>query len=229
LSSKFTGNYFNQLNVPTHVAAQRPYFIWLIGKHDYIVELFRKIDKESFKGGGVKNFYCAYNLDNSFDYGILNSPKLGSFSRDKNNPKSKIINAKKSDKGIYQGDFQFSVGINLKNSLYDDNYLLDKNNYEVSDNYTIDILKNNIVGNNFTHIIRLTTKSLKSENVRIRLMNKFPLWVETVNSDNDLNINRTDELNKTFGIKYLIEGVFEAYKTKSKIESILEINISVNQ
>ncbi|MCX6235960.1 MAG: hypothetical protein NTY07_00145 [Bacteroidia bacterium] len=230
LSSKFNGKYFNRLNQPFQISAQRPYYIWLIGKHEFLTNLFDKISKASFKGGGVQNFYCAYNSEKSFDYGILNFPKLGTYERDKNSPKNKIINAIKSDKGMHIGEFQFSVGINFKYSLFDNDYIIDENNYKVPDNYTIEVVKNNIVNSNYTHIIKLTTKSLKTENVNIKLKNKLPQWVTNINSDDDTNINAKGELNKTFGIKYLIEGIYEAYKTKNNNkETFFEINISVNQ
>jgi len=232
LSSKFDGNYFNQLNQPTKINAQRPYYIWLIGKHDYIVDLFDKVKKENFKGSGVQNFYCAYNSTKSFEYGLLTSPKLGYYDRDKSSPKNKIINAEKSDKGTRKGEFQFSVGVNLKSSLLDDKYILDPKNYAIPSNYSIEIVKNSIANYNYTHILKLTTRLLKTENISIQLKNNLPQWVTELNSDNDIHINTPEQLGKTFGIKYLVEGIYEAYKAKKNIkekDTFLEINISVNQ
>jgi hypothetical protein len=230
LSSKFNGNYFDCLNKTTHISAQRPYYIWIIGKHQYIADLFEKVKKESFKGSGIQNFYCAYNSSKSIDYGILNSPKLGYYKRDKSSPKTKIIKAKYSDKGTRKGEFQFSVGIDLKNSFFDDNYLMDANNYIIPSNYSIEVLKNNIKIANYSHILKLTSKSLKTENVNIQLKNNLPQWASNLNSDNDININTSEQLGKTFGIKYLVEGVYEAYKTKNNNkDTFFEINISVNQ
>ncbi len=230
LSSKFEGNYYDCQNNTTRISAQRPYYIWIIGKHEYIVNLFDKVNRENFKGSGVQNFYCAYNSNKSFDYAILNSPKLGSYQRDKKSPKNKIINAEKADRGIRNGDFQFSVGVDLKSSLYDDKYIMNADNYIYPSNYTLEVLKNNIAGNNFTHILKLTTKSLKTENVNIKLKNNLPQWATDMNSDNDLKIKTPEQIDKTFGIKYLVEGIYEAYKIRNENkDTLLEINISVNQ
>jgi len=230
LTSKFNGSYFNCLNQPTHIIAQRPYYIWLIGKHEFLINLFEKIKKENFKGEGVQNFYSAYNVENSFDYGILISPKLGSYNRDKKFPKNKIVDAEKADKGIHKGKFQFSIGINFKESFLDDSYILDAQNYIVPSNYSIEIVKNNISTLQYSHIVKLTTNYLKTESVSVKFKNKIPNWVIFKNSDNDININNSDQFNKTFGLKYLVEGVFDAYKTKNNDKNTyFEISISVNQ
>ena len=231
LSSKFSGDYYNCVNQTIPISAQRPFYIWLIGKHEYIVDIFEKVKKESFKGSGIQNFYCAYNSSKSFDYGILNSPKIGIYNRDKNSPKNKITDAAKSDKGPRKGDFQFSVGVNFKSSLIDDKYIMEADNYIKPSNYSIEVLKNNIAGTNYTHILKFTTKTLKTETISIQLRNNLPQWVNELNSDNDIHINTPEQLGKTFGIKYLVEGIYEAYKTKKikEKDTFLEINISVNQ
>lgn len=231
LSSKFEGNYYDCENKTTAISAQRPFYIWIIGKQEYIVDLFEKVKKESFKGSGIQNFYCANNSTKSFDYGILTSPKQGSYERDKSSPKNRIINAEKSNKGVRKGEFQFSVGVDFKGSLFDDKYVMDTDNYIMPSNYSIEVLKNNIANSNYTHILKLTTKSLKTESVSIQFKNNLPQWVIEMNSDNDANIKATEQLGKTFGIKYLIEGIYEAYKTKKikNKDTFLEINISVNQ
>ena len=230
LSSEFEGAYFNCQNQTTPIKAKRPYYIWIIGNHRNLTALFEKVKKENFKGGGVQNFYSAYTTENVFDYGILISPKLGYYNRDKVNPKNKIIDAEKEDKGIHKGKFQFSIGVNFKGSFLDENYILDAKNYLIPANYSIEVVKNNISTLSYSHILKLSTNTLKTETVNIKLRNILPGWIAEKNSDDDTKINQANQLTKTFGLKYLVEGIFEAYKSKNNNkDTYFEINISVNQ
>ena len=230
LSSEFEGAYFNCLNQTTQIKAKRPYYIWILGNHRNLMALFEKVKKENIKGGGIQNFYGAYNVDNVFDYGILISPKLGYYNRDKANPKNKIVDAEKEDKGIHKEKFQFSVGVNFKGSFLDENYILDAKNYVIPSNYSIEVVKNNISTLSYSHILKLTTNTLKTENVNIKLKNTLPGWIAEKNSDDDSKINQADQINRTFGLKNIVEGIFEAYKTKNNNkDTYFELNISVNQ
>ena len=226
LTARFVGTFFNCSNLTTQIDAQRPYYIWIIGKHEYIKELFEKVDLRNFKGGGVRNFYCLNNKKTTFSFAILNSPN---FERDKANIKYQITNAKNITAGLHMGEFQISFGINLKDALIDDEYILDCLNYTIPANYKIEVKLSPIPV--YTHIITMTTKNVKSQIINIKLKNELPHWVSLNNSINDTQIKMGEEMNKTFGIKNLIEGVFEAYLAKKKgktDEPIFEIEISIN-
>ncbi len=230
LNSQFKGYYYNRLNQSVLITGTRPYYIWLFGKHEFIADLLGKINLDSFKGGGVKNFYCIYNGEKYFDHGILMSPKLGTFERDKNNPKTRLLKAKKADKGIHEGKFQFSVGVNYQRSLLNEDFIMDPSNYKVMDNYELEIIKCNIEGINYSHILKLTTNSLKTGTVTIRFFNSVPEWIKEINSEDDQIITVPGETEKTFGFRYLVEGIYEAYKLRNNNnDNLYEINISVNQ
>ena len=70
---------------------------------------------------------------------------------------------------------------------------------------------------------------MKSEIFRLEVIGKTPEWVNTLSSENDENINgNSGEASKTFGLKYLISGVSEAFypNNQKNIIAQLEFNIS---
>lgn len=230
LNSQFNGSYYNRLNQPVHLSGNRPYFIWMFGKHEFIADLLNKIKPENFKGGGVKNFYCMYNGEKFFSHGIMISPRLGTYERDKKNPGTSLIKARKADKGVHKGKFQFSLGVDYKKSLLIEDFISDTLNYEYPANYNLEIIKCNITGINYSHILKLTTGFLRTETVNIRFINSIPGWITEITSEDDQFITSTGENDKSFGFSYLVEGIYEAYKMKNNGDNKLyEINISVNQ
>jgi hypothetical protein len=225
LLAKFDGTYYDYLNQPTTINAMRPYYIWIIGKHEYIKELFDKVDRHNFSGGGAKWFYSLTNVPVDNNFSILNSPY---FERDKKDPKHKIIKAEKIKNGPHAGTFQISFGINLKDALLDDDYILDGSKYDIPSNYSIEVKKSTLT--NFTHILTLTTTSLKPQNLHIQLKDEFPKWIVNSNSSDDSNLRSGNEMNKTYGITHLIKGVYEAYLAKKggPQKPIFEFEVSIN-
>jgi len=215
---------YNGIFCQNHINQDRPYYIWIVGNENNIKALFDKIPLNTFVGGGVKNFYCLTNSSSPVKYIIMGAPN---FRLDTKNPKTQIVNAKPIEAGPNAGKFQFSIGLNLKESLrgVNDSYVLDASNYTINSvsNYTIEIKKNRSGKGNYTHILKLTAPILKAGNVNISLNNKLPGWVNEINSYNAGALTANDKF-KTFGIKTLVEGVKDAYGSKP----IFEINISVN-
>jgi len=222
LKSKFEGTYFNRFDKPQNINAQRPYFIWLLGNCSYLKELIKKIDKSKMKGSGVLNTYAIFRKCENLNYGILNTPIIGSFQRI---DRTQIENARKdSDKK----QFMFSVGINYSSLLLDDTYLTDPSNYIISDqNYSLEIVKS--YTGSYTHTIKLHCKSniISSTCVKIQLINKLPNWIIDFNDDIGTDINATGAMGKTYGLKYLIGGVYDAYTMDSN--TYAEIIISIKQ
>ncbi len=218
LMSNYNGIYCNRT-----INHDRPYYIWIVGKENYIKAMFDKIPLSTFVGGGVKNFYSLSNNKSSVKYIIMGAPN---YRLATSNPKHQIVNARRIQAGPNAGMFQFSIGLNLKESLLgvDDSYVLDVTNYSITSaaNYTIEIKKNTSGKGTYTHILKLTSPTLKAGDVKISLNNNLPGWVTELNTNNAGALTPNDRF-KTFGIKTLIEGVKEAYGN----QPFFETNISV--
>jgi hypothetical protein len=117
----------------------------------------------------------------------------------------------------------------------DDKYLMDKGNYSLSnpefsikevgskkgknihfEGQPIKKINTNdlvsIINKKFTHAIYFEAEGIVSENLKFALRKKIPSWVQNSHSDDDRQIyNDSLEQSKTFGLRYLIEGVSGAY------------------
>ena len=228
LSSKFDGQYFNKNNKPTYISSNRPFYIWVIGNKSNISMLQAKVKQEKFKGSGVKNAYTLVKGNSKVDFGVLQAPKFGTFERDKSNAKRHIINIKKETNGKNADKFMFSVGVDFSKIPLNNEYKLDKSNYQLNDkDYSIEI--DNYKGPlNYTHILKLTTKIIKNSNLVIELKNKLPNWVDLMNDNDGIDINKDGAINKTFGIKYLIGGVYDAFTNGIGNDNYTQIEIKIN-
>lgn len=220
LNSIFNGLYYNVLNQRTRINSNRPYFIWVVGETELLKEFTNKIKKDNVMGGGISNVYMISGKNKKINYGILLSPVIGSFQ---------IINKttiEKVRKDKQRGEFLFSVGVEFSKLLLEENYLRNPMNYSCSDpNYTLEVIKANT--GNYSHIIKLKTKAniLSATNIKIRLINNLPPWINDFNDSDGININTPGAMLKTYGIKNLIQGVYDAYTTSE--DSFAEINVSI--
>jgi hypothetical protein len=136
--------------------------------------------------------------------------------------------------------FTFAVAVDLNNVPVEEDYLLSKENYTYGDsNFQIKeikpIDKNNInasdwlrIGSaNPTHLIVLEATGTAMSDVKVSLKKQMPQWIELTNIIDDKNIK--NNLDKTFGIKYLIEGIAESYQIiYPEDKNFFEFEIKIN-
>jgi len=241
LSSKFTSNqaeniyYYNREDRKVIVNAQRPFYIWVIGNFKDIAKLKLHVPESEFKGSGIQHSYTflpssinkfndefLVQMDRKSKYAILNSPKFGSFERDKRATKTSIYNIKKTKDGPHKGQFMFSIGMDLTlfQLLLGDEYLMNSDSYarlidkQPNNDYYIEMERNTTPSTDYTHNMKLTTEKIVTGELEIVLRSQMPQWVYDMNDDEGLDIFKGDAINKTFGIKYLVEGIYEAYKMR---------------
>lgn len=240
MNSKFDGTYYDKNNAKTKLSRkERPYYFWIIGQ-DKLIEIFQeKINLKNLKG-----FENSYYLSNSQEnkqpfYTILRSTnKIGKFRPiDKKTKILKSIN----DIEYENGTFQFAIAIDLENIPVDETYLFDTKNYVVPDGFSVvsieKIERNNLNKNDFTRISKTTAthfitvkinRDVEIQDLKLELSNKIPSWVKESNSIDDRDVKK--QLDKTFGLLYLIQGVSEAYTTQNpNNKSYFNINITIKK
>jgi hypothetical protein len=219
LSSLFDGYYYNRDDSSIKIKSQRPFYIWLIGPTPDLDKLIKAVPRSKFKGSGVQNVFSITSGNKPVKYAI----KLGSgsFELDKQSPKTTIINLELDSKGK-QSAARFSVNVNLSEFLLEDNYLQDISNYEVNNkDFTINVTK--AVSNTFgyTHTINLSCSRVHKGIISIKIKTTIPHWIEDVNdSDGGKPI-----IGKTYGIKYQIQGVYEAFTRDTDYYTEIKINV----
>ncbi len=240
MNSKFNGLYYDKNDKPTQLSDKsRPYYIWIIGSDKHIESFSKNIDLKSLKG--FDNSYLLSNAvqDRSPYFTVLKETnKIGAFKQaDRTAKDVTSINSLEYENGL----LQFSIAINLKNIPVDQAYLINPENYIVPSGYTIKSIekvnREKITRRDFvtvektiaSHVITIATSNKFSvQDLELELSNKIPFWVETSSSLDDTNIN--NQLDKTFGLLYLVEGVSEAYKLQNPDnKSYFKINVTIKK
>lgn len=212
LTSQFKGLYYNKFDERTSIDSERPFYIWLMGNSGQIKKILDTVKVENIKGKGVKNIFMVSNPTKKLPYQILANNSVGKMKPDISDPKTTITNAKPQKKGGVK-QFQVAIGVDFSKSLLPEDYILDVNNYSVSNKaYSLEIVKNPIKTAH-THILKLTLTDaiIAKGTITISLNRSLPNWITEYTDTDGLDINAEGAMNKTYGLKYLIEGIYEAY------------------
>ena len=224
LTSEFSGQYYNMENKPTQINDKRPFYILITGNLIHLKNLIQKVDVKKMKGSGVENTYTAMKKQQSINFGIIKDHRIGSFEQISNTQ----IKKAKADKG---NGFQFSFGTDFSSFIIDNSYLTNKLNYKVSDpNYSVEIVNSNMkISDNlhYTQVVKLNTKQniITSTNIKVQLMNRLPNWIEDMNDEDGIDILSPGAMSKTYGIKYSLGGIFDAFTMQDS--TYAEFNISI--
>lgn len=247
LNSKFNGIYYDMNNGKHNLNNEmRPYYLVLMGSDLALNDISSKVDFPKTEMQGYKNklVLTSNNYSNKTYYTLVNA--LSDNGRYKT---LRDASTKESIKGMKDiqlnnsgnSNFIFSVAIDLSNIPVEntyaktiDNYKIIGNNYEITSikEFNSNLLKPNalpILQNNKkspTHIITFKARTKNYTDLKCLLENKIPDWVKLTTTVDDTKINSNK--NKTFGFKYLIEGISEANQiinTNSK--DFFEINITI--
>ena len=237
--SNFNGLYYDLNDKPVRINDQRPYYIWIMGQESLINEYYPKITKNLV---GINNSYVLTSKNNGIPpfYTVLRETNgIGTFKIAKEDRGKSTINSIQ-DITFSKGKFQFALALDLSQILVDKSYLLSSNNYK-AEGYEIvsvePVDQNNLLPNEWkrlesspaTHIITVATsdKTLLRD-MELELLNSIPEWVEQSSSNDDRQL--TNELNKTFGLSYLVQGIREAYVTQNpKQTSYFKIKVTIKK
>ena len=227
LSSKFEGKYYDRNNTPYNINHQRPFYMMIIGESYNLINLSSEISKDKIKGSGVLNSYSLSQAASDVSYGILTTPKIGSFNPDPASPHTSIKKAK-IDKKNPSTKFMVSIGVDFSKLLLDDDYLMDPSNYEISNksfNISVDKVKNNT---KYTHIVKLSLNqqlaNLYKGPLTIQLLKNPSTWSEDVTNPDDVGIQNITT-DKTYGFKYLVGGIYDSYNSE---KAYAKFNININ-
>ena len=223
LDSEFSGYYYDKNNKGTLYNGKRPFYIWIIGHKQHLAELMVKCPESKMIGSGVKNTFSIVSGVSSIKYAVVQGS--GNFRLNRKDHLHSIINAQKDTRGSGIKKMRFSINADLSDLICSDEYLTDPNNYKLNDaDFDIEVvkLKNN---KQFTHQLKLSSDIVKHTQLKISIKSQIPLWVEDV-TDND-GVGITDNnAHQTFGFKYLIGGIYEAFTKDSEEYVTLVININ---
>lgn len=234
--SNFNGKYYVESQRPNVIDVsgknvRRPYYIMITGKNSDLNTLLDKTDFTNY--AGYENSYYLFTPKGSKPLSkLVRLNKKGNFDIAQPATKMVINNA-----SYAAGDnhFQFSFIANLEFLKIDQSFITDKNNYEISDNYAIEEItqitdKSNESLKGYTHIFTLATNDLKQkQEVVVKLKSNLPRWVEQSSTLNDSNPADSLQQTQTFGFRYLVDGLSQAYGNTYNGKEQFNVAIQVNK
>jgi len=243
LSSTFNGTYWDKNNEKTLLRnAARPWYMTITGEADRVADFNRKIDVQ--RVAGFKNQFTLTTDDFSEDnyYSVLtNTYNEGRFKPIRAMSSTNFVRGIEDVDVGRGGLFRFALAVDLSRIPVSDAYKTSRANYEVLEgNYRIDsiftIEKKDIQPSDWvriesagaTHIVLVEAEGQSFSDLTIAMKKQIPDWVFQTDTEDDRDIQSS--LTKTFGFKYLVEGVSEAYETLSdKKDHYFELEVPVRK
>lgn len=208
LNSDFEGKYFYPTGeVEMLSGVKRPYYIWIFGNKYQIALLNKKVPLSRLAKYNLSGI-VSFNGEARIPYEIKNSGMTGSVINNKNGIYEAVIRADFSGTLQPDGNVQEAT-----------NYSFHTQGIKVAGVYPISD-KNSP----FTHFVRISIPqdARVVEEELIFNTPKIPKWVKESNDETGANVKAN--LDKTTGIKYLIQGVADAYQD-SEISAKMKFRI----
>lgn len=210
--SQFEGLCYDKNDLGKYYKGSRPFYIWLFGGQGAINRIRIEMQKNNRPLKGVENVFTVFTggKDMSIsDYAV--KIKSGNFDLDKDDPKHSIMNLK-ADKG---GRIRFSVEVNYAPLILSDEYLCNMEHYELSDpKFKLISVERIKEYKKYSHLLTFETEHVHPTTLDVIINKVPPTWPELYNDDEGNEITE-DNADKTFGIKYMAEGIASALNKKN--------------
>lgn len=214
LDSQFDGDYFIETNhgKRTPFKGIRPFYVLIFGTDENLITTLKNIDIKNLDG--YKNSIIFLNdysetFKGKITTKLIKDSAIGSYKIEAPANSMNIVDFKYSS----ETPTQFSIAVNFSKINFPKEYFMEKSNYFISDDYTIkDIDYYNKDGYTNKILIR-TSKVITNKDSIIIGLKKYnlPFWVDSTNTNDD-NISNKNFENQTYGIKYLLSGISQAFK-----------------
>ena len=204
-SSQFDGYLFPPSAKPVQFKGERPYYVWIFGPKDILGALNEKVvPKKTFRSNKIKH--------------------ISSFAQCGQLPFTLSLRSQEGNIIEIRGKkHEFDILANLSSSLLPDDELSKSNTYSYKESKASfsSIERITSASSDYTHTIHVqfdnSSKPIKQ--VVSLKMNEKPDWAESMNDD-----KKGDIAAKTFGIKYLVYAVSDAFENATPAQLIFEIS-----
>lgn len=218
--SGFNGAYYYQDNSKkTGKFENRPYYIVCFGPEQALASLLQNARSSGKKGfqdylflTPVKQYDVAPVIRNNNDY----------YNYDPENP----LTITEVTKSGTDNRSRIMINVDYAQLPVGASYLRDPANYDVTPGYAIEGIKEK-QQNKTTHEITLVAAKVQTGDVNVVLKRQLPGWVNTSNLSADKSLGADDLQGKTFGIRYLLQGIYSAYAGYMQSPDYFHFTISV--
>ena len=226
--SEFDGRYFNFQNKAVNFKGRRPYYVWLIAPIASLNRFVETYQLQTLKG--FERFLVLYdsqNLGQAYSSLLVQSQRVGRFNRPRGLSKGQAINSLEGFKLDERRNLaQFALALDLSKVPLSEKELLELERYEIQTQGGLSLELNNIVPlsefglhqndrdwlGSASHVAIFQAKGQlgrDGQTIELRLKKALPDWLRRLSTDNDLDIQATAD--RTFGLRFLIEGAAEAF------------------
>lgn len=208
--SDFEGRYFYpDGKIERLERVQRPYYIWVFGCRDYLAMFNAAVPFIQLQRFGLANI-VSFSNKSDVPFEITNETLTGNIAL----PRS--------------GSYRLILMADFKTTLLPPDIISDKDYYSFN-NSALSICNIQSINNQaskYTHLIWFDIpENIQITNSNLRLNTPhLPSWVDLSNDDSGDNVN--DNLEKTTGIKNLINGVADAYRSE---RIVTEFNFDITK
>lgn len=233
--SGFKGRYFDFENRARNVDMQRPFYIWVFGHTALVARL--KLDyvpDTDFQVAPIRNEWMIFNtplsaLQSNNKFGLLlsNNAKNGNYTRV---DATTMRGVQKVD-GAYR--FSFGAWMQTAQFLMGDDYVEDTNNYcqiigkAVKEKFYGEIEKDYTQTSPYTEIYRVYSDSpFQKGTFSLAFIPKVPKWAYDCSDDDDRTFNGTND-NKTYGLQYIFDGVYNGFNAGGHINILAEFDFDI--
>lgn len=208
LASDFNGKYFYPNgSVEMLKDVKRPYYIWIFGNKNYLAKLNAAVPLSQLTKYDLSGI-VAFSNQSAVPYDIFNNALTG----------KTIVSSR--------GDYHVTIQADFSTTLQPDGIVQDKGNYTFNNSTIIveGVYPISDQKSKYSHFIKFTIPkgATIAQDCLTFHAPKLPSWVSESNDETGTNIK--ENLNKTTGIKYLIQGVADAYKNE-KISTTFNFNV----
>lgn len=205
--SSFNGYYYDKNDSGILYNGKRPFYVWLFGTQGALNRIQNEMLKNRYQLDGVQNDFMAFAGGTTMPdscYAVKRGS--GNFDLKKSDPKHSIEKLK-ADKN---GKVRFSVEVNYAAFILSDAYLCDTSMYVLNDpKYRVVAVERIKEYKKYSHIIHIEADRVHPSNLEIKLCTGKPTWPKYYNDDEGSAISASNS-EKTFGIKYMTDGIADA-------------------
>lgn len=219
--SRFDGYYYDKNDAAARYVGRRPFYIWLMGTQGALRRITMKIPPERFHGEGVSHMFATFAGGKALpDSNYVVKRGSGNFELSHGDRHS--LHSLKKNRG---GRITFAIEANLAHVLLSEDYLADISNYAVdNEHYKIVDITRIPKDSRYTHRLKIEADHVTPAELNIFLLAMQPTWVATMNDEQGLALDASTA-EKTFGIKYLVNGFAGAILREKPYYTRMTVNI----
>lgn len=244
MMGSYNGPYYSYDNSVKPFAGRRPYYIIIVASNTNMVRLTHDAtlrtfaDMERMRGYDNMCLMTANDIYKPYYSFLLSNRDVRGRFRPKRGQDTQIRSLTGVEPDRNSGDIQLALAVDLSHLFIDQRYLTDVSNYEVKADDDVRIkeirkiekadmtpAEKKYLGT-ATHIFVLQATSIgHGQEVEIKLLNRMPQWIGAASTDNDL----TPDANTTFGLKYLLGGIYDSYNRNADDHNYFELELELDR